>query len=103
MAGKCPLYEIPLDFIEAHFFQLGGAAGSRDTQAQISGTHRGSGRHQQAAFDGVIEFADVARPRMLMESPERGGVEGGNILAITIRIAVKEMVSKKVDVFTAVT
>ena len=72
MARECALNQIPFDFIETHFLQLRGSACRLCTQAQISGAHRWSGRHQYAAFDGVIELADVSRPGVFMKGSDRG-------------------------------
>src|SRR5258706_12360511 len=51
----------------------------------------------------MIEFANVARPRMLMKSLDGGGVEAGKFFAVALRVTVKKMVRKEVDVLAAVT
>src|SRR6266403_676872 len=71
MAGKRALNQIPFDFIEAHFLELCGAAGGLRAQTQISGAHRWSGRHQHAAFDGMIQLADVSRPGAFVAASTR--------------------------------
>src|SRR5258708_38740604 len=51
----------------------------------------------------MIEFANVARPRMLVKSLDGGGVEAGKFFAVALRVTVKKMVRKEVDVLAAVT
>src|SRR6266446_4396151 len=102
MAGKRALNQIPFDFIEAHFLELCGAAGGLRAQTQISGAHRWSGRHQHAAFDSMIQLADVSRPGVFVKSPDRGGVKAGNIFAVAVRIPLQKMVRQKIDVLAAV-
>src|SRR5947209_4613371 len=50
----------------------------------------------------MIQFAHVAGPGMLVKSFERRGIESGDVFAVTLRVAVKEMVRQKIDVFAAV-
>src|SRR6267378_4659831 len=102
MAGERALNQITLDFIETHFLQLRGAAGRLCAQAQISGSHRRSGRHQHAAFDGVIELADVSWPGMLVKGSDRGGVKAGNVFAVPVRVALEKMVRQQIDVLAAI-
>src|SRR5260370_7409496 len=51
----------------------------------------------------MIEFANVARPRMLVKSLDGGGVEAGKFFAVALRVTVEKMVRKEVDVLAAVT
>src|SRR5207247_10974886 len=50
----------------------------------------------------MIQFAHVAGPGMLVKSFERRGIESGDVFAIALRVAVKEMVRQEIDVFAAV-
>src|SRR5215831_8935439 len=50
----------------------------------------------------MIQFAHVAWPGMFMKSFERRRIESGDVFAIALRVAVKEMVRQEVDVFAAV-
>src|SRR5437870_6988424 len=50
----------------------------------------------------MIQFAHVAGPGMLMKRFERRGIESGDVFAIALRVAVKEMVRQEIDVFAAV-
>ena len=43
-------------------------------------------RHQHAALDGVIELADVARPRMIEQRLQRRRLEAGDVLAVALRV-----------------
>src|SRR6266404_8393820 len=102
MAGKCALNQIPLDFIEAHFLQLCGAARDLRAQTQISGAHRWSGRHQHPALDGMIQLANVSRPGVFVKGLHRGGVKASNVFSVPVRVALEKMVRQKIDVLTAV-
>src|SRR6266849_4356502 len=50
----------------------------------------------------MVQLAHVSGPSILMEGLERGWIERGNVLAVALRVAVKEMVRKKIDVIAAV-
>src|SRR5690242_19897920 len=50
----------------------------------------------------MVQLAHVSGPRMLVEGFERRWIERGNVLAVALRVAVKEMVRKEVDVLAAV-
>src|SRR5215472_18036945 len=50
----------------------------------------------------MIQFPHVAGPGMLVKSFERRGIESGDVFAIPLRVAVKEMVRQEIDVFATV-
>ena len=103
VAGKCALDEISLHFVEAHLLELGRAAGGLRAQTEIRGADARARREEHAAFDRVIEFANVSRPRMLVKRLDGGSVEARNIFAIALRVAVEKMVRQQIDVLAAVT
>ena len=102
VARECALDEIPLNFIEAHFLQLGRAARGLRAQTEVCRADRRARREEHAAFHRMIEFANIARPGMLMKSLDGGGVEAGNVLAIALRVTVEKMVCQEIDVLTAI-
>ena len=102
VARECALDEIPLDFIEAHFLQLGRAAGGLRAQTEVCRADGRTRREEHSAFHRMIEFANIARPGMLMKSLDGGGVEAGNVFAIALRVTVEKMVCQEIDVLTAV-
>src|SRR5229473_1687671 len=75
VARERALDEIPLNFVEAHLLQLGRAAGGLRAQPEVCRADGGAGREEHAAFYRVVEFANVARPCMLVKSLDGGGVE----------------------------
>src|SRR6202158_105827 len=103
VAGESALEEIPLNFVEAHLLQLGRAAGGLRSQTEVCRADGRAGRKEHAAFPRMIEFANVARPRMLMKSLDGGGVEAGKLFAVALRVTVEKVVRKEVDVLAAVT
>src|SRR5204862_4661688 len=66
VSGESALDEVPLHFVEAHLLQLGRSAGGLRAQAEIRRAHGRSGRKEHAPLHRVIQFANVARPGMLM-------------------------------------
>src|SRR5205085_1655462 len=60
-------------------------------KCQVRGTNVIFLRHQDGALDRMIEFTYVARPRMFEERLQRSGIEGGEVLAITLRILAEEV------------
>src|SRR5260370_194345 len=102
VASESALNQIALHFVETHLFQFGYAASGLRAQAEVRSADRRARGEEHAAFHGMIQFADVARPGMLMQSFDSGGVEPGNILAIALRVAVEEMVREEIDVLAAV-
>src|SRR5215468_8705288 len=50
----------------------------------------------------MIQFAHVAGPRMFMKGFERRGIESGDVFAIALSVAVKEMVRQEIEVLAAV-
>src|SRR6266403_2452286 len=102
VARESALNQVALHFVEAHLLQLGRSTSSLCTQAEVCRADGWAGRKEYATFHCVVQFADVARPGMLMKSLDRGRVESGNTFAVALRIAVEKMVRQKVDVFAAV-
>src|SRR5260370_24941220 len=72
--GKSPLNEISFNFVKTHLLQLGRAASDLCAQTEVCRANGRARREQNAAFHRMIEFANVARPRMLMQ-----GLDGGRV------------------------
>src|SRR6202521_4361428 len=96
------LEEIALPFVEAHPLQLRRPSCSLRAQAEICCANGRAGRQEHAAFHGMIKFANVGRPGMLMKSLDGGCVEAGKVLAVALRVTVEEMVREEIDVLTSV-
>src|ERR1700686_4031951 len=60
------LNQVVLDLVEAHLFQPRTGARSRGALTEIPGTHQRTGGKQHSALDGMIQFANVSWPRMLV-------------------------------------
>lgn len=70
-------------FFKAHLLQIarsGRAAG----QTEIACPDVALLRHQNGAFDDVIQFANISRETMLQQKLARCFVEAGDLLAITL-------------------
>src|SRR5260370_33811374 len=102
VARERALDEITLNFIEAHLLQLGRAASGLRAQTEVRRADGRAGREEYAAFHRMIEFANVARPGMLMESLAGGCVEAGNPFAVALPVTLERMVRKQIDVLAAV-
>src|SRR5712692_8395045 len=64
-----------VSFVEAHLLQLSHATSGLRPQAEVCRANGRAGGQEHAAFHRMIQFADVARPGMLMKSLDSGGVE----------------------------
>src|SRR3989441_7205757 len=102
VASESALNQVALNFVEAHLFQLSRATSSLRAQTEVCRADGRPAREQHPAFHRMIQFADGARPCMLMQSPDSGRIEPGNILAVALRVAVEKMVRQEIDVLTAV-
>src|SRR5579884_2285713 len=75
------LDEEPFDFLEAHILDARRRV-AIDPQPELAEADRRAERHQDAAFDRVVELADVAGPRMVEERLHRRGFEAVDVLAV---------------------
>src|SRR2546423_6159939 len=90
-----------LDIVKAHFFEARCSAGSSGAQAEVPGAHERAGGEQDAALDGVIEFADVSGPGMLVKDLRCDGIKSGDGFAIALGIAAEKVMREQVDIFVA--
>ena len=75
---------------------------SRAGRKPRSLAHTGSTlRHQHGALDGVVEFANIARPGMVEEHLHRHRFESLELLAITLRRLAQEMMREQRNIFLA--
>src|SRR6267154_4819159 len=102
VAHESALNQVALHFVEAHLLQLSRSTSRLCAQAEVCRTDGRAGRKEYATFHSVIQFADVARPGMLMKSLDRGRVESGNTFAVALRIAVEKMVREEINILAAV-
>src|SRR5579859_812576 len=100
VTGKRALDEIFLHFVEAHLFELSSSASSLCAQAKVGRADGGPRGKEHASFHRMIQFAHIPRPRVLVESLQRGRIETGDVLAIALRVAVEKMVRQKIDIIT---
>src|SRR5688572_17981392 len=85
-----------LDLFDAHLVEALRAF-ARRAQAEVAGLHELAVRHQHGALDRVVEFADVSRPRMLEQDLQRGRLDAGDFLAITLGILAQEVHGEQRD------
>src|SRR6266478_8675301 len=102
VARESALNQVALHFVEAHLLELSRSTSSLGTQAEVCRADGWAGRKEYATFHGVLQFADVARPGMLMKRLDRGRVESGNTFAVALRIAVEKMVREEINILAAV-
>src|SRR5258708_39223985 len=102
VACKSTLNQIALNFVEAHLLQLSCSTSSLCAQTEVCRADGWAGRKEYAAFHGVIQFADVARPGMFMKRLDSRRVESGNIFTVALRVAVEKMVRKEINILAAV-
>src|SRR5437667_4533349 len=95
------LDQVALDFFEAHFFQPGWAARIGRAQAQVSRPHNVSLRQEDTPLDGMIELADIPRPRMPLKRLRRGCIKSRHRFPITLGITAQKMVREQRNVLTA--
>src|SRR5206468_7590526 len=84
------LDEKAFDILEAHVFDARRSV-AVDAQTELAETDRRSLRHQDAALDGVIELADVARPGMIEQRLQRGRLEASEVLPVPLCVLPQEM------------
>src|SRR3989442_1742731 len=87
---ECLFDQIPLDLVQAHVLEArrGFAIGAQTEVGSLRGVAL---RHQHGALDRVVQFADVARPAVLLEQLQRRRFETGNRLAVTLRALAKKV------------
>ena len=86
-----------LDVFEAHVVEPGRSARvGRSPRSETSDDV--TLRHQDGALDRVIELPDVARPRVIDERLQRGGIEAGDALSVALRVAVRKCLRERRDV-----
>src|SRR5262249_37790066 len=91
-----------LDVFQAHFLDPRRGV-LVQPQPQIARTDGRGLRHQHAAFDGVIELADVAGPGMIEQRLERLRLEAGDVLAVALRMLLEEVHRERGNVLAAFT
>src|SRR5919201_1398322 len=65
-AGECLLDEQPLDLLQRHLLEPRGRRAARGrAEAEVARAQRVALREEHRALDGVVEFADVAGPRVV--------------------------------------
>lgn len=99
-AGEGLADEDTLDRFEAHFVE-GGRGGAGLVEAEVGGFDLRAAGHEDGAFEGVVELADVAGPAMLQKGLDGGGFEAADLLAVTLGVAGEEVRGERGDVFAA--
>src|SRR5439155_8083927 len=70
-------------------------------ERQIAGPDLAGLREEHGTLDGVIQLADVARPRMGEQRPHRAGVERGDRFPVARHVTPKEVHGERRDVLAA--
>src|SRR6266849_69035 len=91
------LDEEAFDFLEAHVLDSR-ALIAIDAEPELAEPDDRALRHQHAAFNGVIELADVARPRVVEQRLHCRRLEPRDVLAIALRVLFEEMSSERRNV-----
>src|SRR5262245_40656092 len=89
------------DLFEVHVFEPRRAV-RRLIEAQVAGLDDRPLRHQDGAFDGVVQLAHVAGPGVLRERVHRRRVERRDEFAIVFGVELQKMVGEQRNVFPAV-
>src|SRR5690348_6897933 len=94
VARERALNQVMLYFVQTHFFEPRAGTRRRRTQSQIRGAHQRPGGKQHAAFDRVVQLADIPRPQMLVQYLSRDRIEAADGFTIALCVAAQEMVRK---------
>src|SRR5437016_193962 len=80
-AGQRLADQKALDLFQAHFFEARRtfSTGAQTQAARLDGVALG---HEHGALDGVVQFADVARPGVFLEHLQRAWLKSGDSFAI---------------------
>src|SRR5580704_1910530 len=71
-------------------------------QAKIGWLNLFSKAHENGAFDGMLQFTNVARPRMLREELQCNRIKTFNLTAVPRSVLLKKMHCQHRDIFPAV-
>src|SRR5580698_9738412 len=74
---------------------------ARGAQAQIACANLRPLGHQHSALNGVIEFANIAGPRMIHQQLQRNGLETLELFAVALRRLPQKMMREQRNVFLA--
>ena len=88
-----------LDLLQAHV--LDARHGLAGAEPEVGGADDLARGHEYAALDGVVEFADVAGPAMVLHGLEGAGVKPGDGLAVALDMLLEEMLGEERDVLAA--
>src|SRR5258705_10078662 len=90
VASQRALNQMMLHVIEAHLFEPRASTRSSGPQSQIGRTNQRSSGQQYAALNGVIQFAYIARPGMLVKNLRGDRVESTDRFAVALRITAQK-------------
>src|SRR5262252_9275803 len=100
-AGERLFDQEAFDLFEVHVFEPRRAV-RRLIEAQVAGLDDRPLRHQDGAFDGVVQLAHVAGPGVLRKRVYRRRVERSDEFAIVLGVQLQKMIGEQWDVFPAV-
>src|SRR5712691_7319194 len=78
------------DLLEAHVLHPRSRI-AVDAEPQLAESDRRALRHQDAAFHGVVELADISRPRVIEQRLKRRLLEAADVLAVALRVLPEKM------------
>src|ERR1043165_4707487 len=90
------------DVFEAHVFQASAAGVLAGAQPEVGGLDERPRSHQHGALDGMVEFADVARPIVFEERLHRAALETGQPFSVALRMLTKEVLREQGQILTAI-
>src|ERR1700761_3423852 len=70
-------------------------------EPKVAIKNAGTTRHENGAFDGVIELAHIARPGMLEHGFERARLKAANGFPVAGRVSRKKVAGEQRDIFAA--
>jgi hypothetical protein len=101
-AGKAFLDQELFDFFEAHVLNLRRDIWLRALQTQIARPDFWTCRHEDRAFNRVIQFSDVAGPCVRQQGTRSVFFEALKLFPVPFRMPLQEMIPKQRNVFTTI-
>src|SRR5689334_19730164 len=100
-ASERLLDEERLDFFQTHLFHTRRAFAT-GAETEIAGSDGIALGHEDTAFDGVIQFADVAGPGVREEGLDGALIEAAEGFAVMAGVLAEEVGGEDRDIFTAI-
>jgi len=103
VAGKGFLDEEAFDIFEAHLVVGHGTVGAVGFEGKVGGADERAGRHEDGAFNGMIELAHIAGPLMREQGLDGLRLEAADVFAVTGAMLREKVSGKGGDLVAAFT